>query len=168
MVQYCFTSTETIRLVRTDSPGRPPPLSHSFRTLTSTFQAVPLITTSAENLLSPYVKHAIDKPVNNYTIRQARQQLHYPTSPSTTTLSDKPVNNYTIRQAYIYLCDSDLISRLSLFSAVSIHKKVFADKTVKHCLPRRGVSHSERSHLHVERSCSRVSVGWIINGSIPK
>ena len=27
MVQYCFTSTETMRLVRTDSPGRPPRLS---------------------------------------------------------------------------------------------------------------------------------------------
>ena len=24
MVQYCFTPTETRRLVRTDSPGRPP------------------------------------------------------------------------------------------------------------------------------------------------
>ena len=33
MVQYCFTSTETIRLVRTDSPGRPPRLSHSSRTM---------------------------------------------------------------------------------------------------------------------------------------
>ena len=29
MVQCCFTSTETIRLVRTGSPGRPPRLSHS-------------------------------------------------------------------------------------------------------------------------------------------
>ena len=29
MVQYCFTSTDTRRLVRTDSPGRPPRLSHS-------------------------------------------------------------------------------------------------------------------------------------------
>ena len=29
MVQYSFTSTETKRLVRTDSPGRPPRLSHS-------------------------------------------------------------------------------------------------------------------------------------------
>ena len=29
MVQYCFTSTETIRLVRTESPGRPPRLSHT-------------------------------------------------------------------------------------------------------------------------------------------
>ena len=29
MVHYSFTSTETIRLVRTDSPGRPPRLSHS-------------------------------------------------------------------------------------------------------------------------------------------
>ena len=29
MVQYSFTSTETVRLVRTDSPGRPPRLSHS-------------------------------------------------------------------------------------------------------------------------------------------
>ena len=33
MVQYCFTSTETIRLVRTDSPGRPPRLSHSSWTM---------------------------------------------------------------------------------------------------------------------------------------
>ena len=33
-VQYCFTSTETVRLVRTESPGRPPRLSHSSRTLT--------------------------------------------------------------------------------------------------------------------------------------
>ena len=29
MVKYSFTSTETRRLVRTDSPGRPPRLSHS-------------------------------------------------------------------------------------------------------------------------------------------
>ena len=29
MVQYCLTSTETRRLFRTDSPGRPPRLSHS-------------------------------------------------------------------------------------------------------------------------------------------
>ena len=29
MVQYIFTSTETRRLVRTDSPGRPPRLSNS-------------------------------------------------------------------------------------------------------------------------------------------
>ena len=28
-VQYCFTSTETIRLVRTESPGQPPRLSHT-------------------------------------------------------------------------------------------------------------------------------------------
>ena len=29
MVQCCFTPTETVRLIRTDSPGRPPRLSHS-------------------------------------------------------------------------------------------------------------------------------------------
>ena len=34
MVQYSFTSTETIRLIRTESPGRPPRLSHSSWTLT--------------------------------------------------------------------------------------------------------------------------------------
>ena len=34
MVQYRFTSTETRRLVRTDSPGRPPRLSHSSWTMT--------------------------------------------------------------------------------------------------------------------------------------
>ena len=28
-VHCCFTSTETVRLIRTGSPGRPPPLSHS-------------------------------------------------------------------------------------------------------------------------------------------
>ena len=33
MVQYCFTSTETRRLVRTSSPGRPPRLSHSSWTM---------------------------------------------------------------------------------------------------------------------------------------
>ena len=36
MVQYCFTSTETRRLVRTDSPGRPPRLSHSSRNMNKT------------------------------------------------------------------------------------------------------------------------------------
>ena len=29
MVRCCFTSTETVRLIRTESPGRPPWLSHS-------------------------------------------------------------------------------------------------------------------------------------------
>ena len=33
-VQCCFTSTETVRLIRTGSPGRPPRLSHSSWTLT--------------------------------------------------------------------------------------------------------------------------------------
>ena len=33
MVQYSFTSTETRRLVSTDSPGRPPRLSHSSSTM---------------------------------------------------------------------------------------------------------------------------------------
>ena len=32
-VQFCFTSTETVRLIRTQSPGRPPRLSHSSSTL---------------------------------------------------------------------------------------------------------------------------------------
>ena len=34
-VQCCFTSTETVRLVRTESPRRPPQLSHSSWTLNS-------------------------------------------------------------------------------------------------------------------------------------
>ena len=33
MVQCCFTSTETVRLIRMESPGRPPQLSHSPWTL---------------------------------------------------------------------------------------------------------------------------------------
>ena len=32
-VQCCFTSTETVRLIRMESPGRPPRLSHSSWTL---------------------------------------------------------------------------------------------------------------------------------------
>ena len=32
-VQCCFTSTKTVRLIRTESPGRPPRLSHSSWTL---------------------------------------------------------------------------------------------------------------------------------------
>ena len=39
MVQCCFTSTETIRLIRTGSPGRPPQLfSHSSYTLKSIWE----------------------------------------------------------------------------------------------------------------------------------
>ena len=37
MVQCCFTSTETIRLIRTGSPGRPPRLSHSSWTLRNAY-----------------------------------------------------------------------------------------------------------------------------------
>ena len=33
MIQCCFTSTETVRFIRTESPGRPPRLSHSSWTL---------------------------------------------------------------------------------------------------------------------------------------
>ena len=36
MVQYSITSTETRRLVRTESPGRPPRLSHTARELCAT------------------------------------------------------------------------------------------------------------------------------------
>ena len=32
-VQCCFTSTETVKLIRTGSPGRPPSLPHSSLTL---------------------------------------------------------------------------------------------------------------------------------------
>ena len=40
MVQYSFMSTETMRLVRTDSPGRPPRLSHSSWTMNSLLRTV--------------------------------------------------------------------------------------------------------------------------------
>ena len=39
MVQYSFTSTETRRLVRTDSPGLPPRLSHSSWTMSKFWPA---------------------------------------------------------------------------------------------------------------------------------
>ena len=37
MVQCCFTSTETVRLIRTESPGRPPLFSHSSWMLSTAF-----------------------------------------------------------------------------------------------------------------------------------
>ena len=40
MVQYIFTSTEARRLVRTDSPGRPPRLSHSSWTMSFSVNSV--------------------------------------------------------------------------------------------------------------------------------
>ena len=41
MVQYSFTSTETRRLVRTDSSGRPPRLSHSSWTMITWAYVIP-------------------------------------------------------------------------------------------------------------------------------
>ena len=49
MVQYSFTSTETRRLVRTDSPGRPPRLSHSSWTMVVTTQTTHVISSTAHN-----------------------------------------------------------------------------------------------------------------------
>ena len=48
MVRCCFTSTETVRLIRTESPGRPPRLSHSSWTLP------PVAIHTALSLLSPW------------------------------------------------------------------------------------------------------------------
>ena len=42
MVQCCFTSTETVRLIRTESPGRPPRFYHSSWTLNVLRVLVPL------------------------------------------------------------------------------------------------------------------------------
>ena len=58
MVQYCFTSMETRRLVRTDSQGRPPRLSHSSWTIVNSLPRRYLLKRSAK---SP----AIDSEWNN-------------------------------------------------------------------------------------------------------
>ena len=66
MVQRWFTSTETVRLVRTESPGRLPRLSHSSWTLLSKprfwapfLQTLPQLVTPLKGhtprLLSPYI-----------------------------------------------------------------------------------------------------------------
>ena len=44
MAQCCFTSTETVRLIRTGSPGWPPQLSHSSWTLCTTPSYLPSYT----------------------------------------------------------------------------------------------------------------------------
>ena len=51
MVQYSFTSTETKRLVRTDSPGRPPRLSHSSWTMRHSVPTCLLYTTIGQLLI---------------------------------------------------------------------------------------------------------------------
>ena len=50
MVQYSFTSTETRRIVRTDSPGRPPRLSHSSWTMIDRRLGEPLVGFSTPDL----------------------------------------------------------------------------------------------------------------------
>ena len=45
MVHYSFMSTETRRLVRTDSPGQPPRLSHSSWTMRETIRTITTICT---------------------------------------------------------------------------------------------------------------------------
>ena len=61
MVQCCFTSTETVRLVRTESPGRPPRLSQSSWTLwigcagTRTFSSAQLSTDAVSALSKVWV-----------------------------------------------------------------------------------------------------------------
>ena len=69
MVQYSFTSTETRSLVRTDSPGRPPRLSHSSWTMTSRW-SVPWRCQHAR----PNKKHA-----------HTHARTHAPTHPPTQT-----------------------------------------------------------------------------------
>ena len=58
MVQCCFTSTETIRLIRTGSPGRPPRLSHTApelcgdvlgRRLKRMYETVPTVVDNGDN-----------------------------------------------------------------------------------------------------------------------
>ena len=62
MVQYCFTSTKTRRLVRTDSPGRPPRLSHC----PELWQWMPTY------LLDTYIFH---HQFNNYMWREVTPSL---------------------------------------------------------------------------------------------
>ena len=95
MVQCCFTSTETIRLVRTGSPGRPPRLSHLFWTLSHVpslrralypFPHVPFPTKSTIPLPSrpfPYEEH--------YT--------HYLTSLSYEEHYTSPLTSLSLRRA---------------------------------------------------------------------
>ena len=59
MVQCCFTSTETARLIRTESPGWPPRLSHSSRTLRTAvglFYTVSSDRTRAATSLTPLTR----------------------------------------------------------------------------------------------------------------
>ena len=51
MVQYSFASTETRRLFRTDSPGRPPRLSHGSWTITT--QIIPGVSFISSTPLTP-------------------------------------------------------------------------------------------------------------------
>ena len=59
MVQCCFTSTETVRLIRTESPGRPPRLSHcslTLKTAVSLFYTMSSDRTRAATSLTPLTR----------------------------------------------------------------------------------------------------------------
>ena len=89
MVQCCFTSTETIRLVRTGSPGRPPRLSHSSWARTEAISSTPTlnfpdITVMVDGLLKNKVSsfHLFSSfPITEHAVWQGQQlwRLFQPT-----------------------------------------------------------------------------------------
>ena len=88
LVQCCFTSTRTIRLIRTESPGWPPRLSHSSWTagkdafppvasyIYPTFQAHSYsVTQCAQALYIPYISGTLG---DTHSVTQCAQALYIP------------------------------------------------------------------------------------------
>ena len=72
VVQYSFTSTKTMRLVRTGSPGRPPQLSHSSWNMPTTYH-------SQTYIYIPVAVYRTYAPRNDLPrfVKQNKKYLHF-------------------------------------------------------------------------------------------
>ena len=113
MVQYCFTSTETIKLVRTGSPGRPPRLSHSSWTLWTWLGSAVLLNVLGRRLtyyiiwdkLRPMPKHGLILLYVHGNLRLVRTDSPGqppPLSHSSWTMGEHDCAGSTICRAWIY------------------------------------------------------------------
>ena len=104
MVQCCFTSTETIRLIRDGSPGRPPPLSHSSWALTKT-----------RNKTDFYSAHLSPPPPHTHT----HTHTDWPTDPPL----PPPTHIYVL--TYQFLRISNKIVTITIKHSVLSHQRGF-------------------------------------------
>ena len=114
-VQYSFTSTETRRLVRTDSPGRPPRLSHSSWTMTP----FPPLSPSLINILV-----SVDVKQNNSRHWFVHRSMKLPVTPLTQSTLSTHVRLSSLSRLYASVsadCHKPANTRLQTREAIVFH-----------------------------------------------